>query len=84
MGSSGSSPSTVRSPGIVIVPIWSAIVAATIQLRMRLVTGLEVMRRTIGAARVGAVESDEASLRAIDLAERWISDPPSRPTETGG
>ena len=45
VGSSGSSPSTVRSPGIVIVPIWSAIVTATIQLRMRLVIGLEVMRR---------------------------------------
>ena len=43
--------------------------------------GLEMMRRTIGAARVAAVESAEASLRAIDVAERLIRHPPAQPEE---
>lgn len=43
--------------------------------------GLEMMRRTIGAARVKAVESAEASLRAIDIAERLVQEPPKTPQE---
>jgi len=38
--------------------------------------GLEMMRRTIGAARVAAVESTAASLRAIDVADRLVRNPP--------
>jgi len=43
--------------------------------------GLEMMRRTIGAARVAAVASAEASLAAIDIAERFVRQPPSDPKE---
>ena len=43
--------------------------------------GLEMMRRTIGAARVSAVETAEASLEAIDAAERLILAPPETATE---
>ncbi|MBM4267207.1 MAG: hypothetical protein FJ144_11475 [Deltaproteobacteria bacterium] len=41
--------------------------------------GLEMMRRTIGAARVAAVESVAASLAAIRAAERLVLDPPDDP-----
>ncbi len=43
--------------------------------------GLEMMRRTIGAARVAAVETSEASLRAIEIAERLVRSPPAQPEE---
>ena len=43
--------------------------------------GLEMMRRTIGAARVAAVETAAASLRAIDVAERLVRSPPAHPEE---
>ena len=39
--------------------------------------GLELMRRTIGAARVPAVAEDAASLRVIDAAEALIRTPPA-------
>lgn len=41
--------------------------------------GLELLRRTIGAARVDAVESDEAGLRVLDTAVPWILSPPPAP-----
>lgn len=41
--------------------------------------GLEMMRRTIGAARVPAVEDDAAGLRVLDLAASWIHTPPADP-----
>jgi 5-methylthioribose kinase len=41
--------------------------------------GLEMMRRTIGAARVAAVESDDVALAAIERAEGWIRRPPEAP-----
>jgi 5-methylthioribose kinase len=40
--------------------------------------GIEIMRRTIGAARVKAVEPIQVSLRAIDFAERLMLEPPAR------
>ncbi|MDJ0785539.1 MAG: phosphotransferase [Myxococcota bacterium] len=43
--------------------------------------GLEMLRRTIGAARVPCVESDEAGLRVIDAALCWILTPPERASE---
>ena len=43
--------------------------------------GFEIMRRTIGAARVTAVASDEAGLAAVDLATRLIAHPPEVPPE---
>ncbi len=43
--------------------------------------GLEMMRRTIGAARVPAVRSAEASLAAIDLAQQIVRQPPATPQE---
>jgi 5-methylthioribose kinase len=39
--------------------------------------GLELLRRTIGAARVAAVERDEASLAVLERAVAWIRRPPS-------
>jgi 5-methylthioribose kinase len=39
--------------------------------------GLEMLRRTIGAARVAAVESAEASLAVLARAEAWIRRPPA-------
>ncbi|MDG2306299.1 MAG: phosphotransferase [Candidatus Binatia bacterium] len=43
--------------------------------------GLEIMRRTIGAARVAAVASAASSLAAIELADRLIREPPTRLSE---
>lgn len=43
--------------------------------------GLEMMRRTIGAARVAAVETAAASLAAIDAAERLLLTPPATSRE---
>jgi 5-methylthioribose kinase len=43
--------------------------------------GLEMMRRTIGAARVRAVEGVETSLAAIEVAERLVREPPAEPAE---
>jgi 5-methylthioribose kinase len=39
--------------------------------------GLEVLRRTIGAARVAAVARDAAGLAAVDLATRLVRNPPA-------
>ncbi len=41
--------------------------------------GLEMLRRTLGAARVPAVETDDAGLRVVDRARRWVLDPPQDP-----
>ena len=39
--------------------------------------GLELLRRTIGAARVAAVEGEDASLAVLAFAEAWIRRPPA-------
>ena len=41
--------------------------------------GLELLRRTIGAARVPAAGDDQAALRILDTAARWIRTPAARP-----
>jgi hypothetical protein len=46
--------------------------------------GLEVLRRTIGAARVAAVAGDAAGLAAIDLATVLIRRPPAGVEELPG
>ncbi len=43
--------------------------------------GIEIMRRTIGAARVPAVQDVETSLAAVDLAERLMRNPPEHPED---
>ena len=43
--------------------------------------GLEVMRRTIGAARVSAVASSDRALAAIELAARLMREPPEAPVD---
>ena len=48
------------------------------------IAGFEVMRRTIGAARVAAVEADAAGLSAVELAARLIRRPPGDPADLGG
>lgn len=44
-----------------------------------LYAGIEVLRRTLGAARVAAVASEEASLAAVDVGLRWVTAPPRTP-----
>jgi 5-methylthioribose kinase len=39
--------------------------------------GLELLRRTLGAARIAAVESDRAGLAVLARAEAWIRRPPA-------
>ena len=41
--------------------------------------GIELLRRTIGAARVPAVASDEGALAVIDVGLRWVCDPAGAP-----
>jgi aminoglycoside phosphotransferase (APT) family kinase protein len=41
--------------------------------------GLEMLRRTVGAARVAAVEGVEAALAVIESGERWVRRPPEEP-----
>jgi 5-methylthioribose kinase len=41
--------------------------------------GIEMLRRTIGAARVTAVERDEAGLAVLDAALPLVREPPDRP-----
>lgn len=43
--------------------------------------GIELLRRTLGAARVAAVASDAAGLAASDLGLRWLATPPARAAE---
>ncbi len=43
--------------------------------------GLEILRRTVGAARVPALDSPAASVAAIDTGERWVRTPPATPDE---
>ncbi|HZR82264.1 MAG TPA: hypothetical protein VFD92_14315 [Candidatus Binatia bacterium] len=40
---------------------------------------IEILRRTIGAARVAAVAEDRAALAALALTTRWMRDPPGDP-----
>jgi 5-methylthioribose kinase len=42
--------------------------------------GLELLRRTLGAARVPAVAGAEASLAAVERGERWARRPPADPS----
>jgi hypothetical protein len=41
--------------------------------------GLELLRRTLGAARVPALASVAASLAAVERGERWARKPPADP-----
>jgi 5-methylthioribose kinase len=41
--------------------------------------GLEILRRTVGAARVPVLESPEASRAALDYGELWTRTPPDEP-----
>jgi 5-methylthioribose kinase len=41
--------------------------------------GIEVLRRTIGAARVPAVERDETALAALETGARLVTSPPEQP-----
>jgi 5-methylthioribose kinase len=43
--------------------------------------GLELLRRTLGAARVAAVREDAAALAVIATGERWVREPPVDPAE---
>lgn len=41
--------------------------------------GFELLRRTLGAARLPAVETADAALRVLDAGERWTREPPGDP-----
>jgi hypothetical protein len=41
--------------------------------------GLELLRRTLGAARVAAVEADAAGLRVVEVGLRLVLTPPTAP-----
>lgn len=67
-----------------VAAIWHAYASAAGAIAPRFPAvarqaGFEVMRRTIGAARVAAVASDEAGLAAVDLATRLVGHPPEAP-----
>jgi 5-methylthioribose kinase len=42
--------------------------------------GIEMLRRTLGAARVPEVSRDEIALRAIDAGRAWVLAPPAHPS----
>ena len=42
--------------------------------------GIEMLRRTLGAARVAEVSRDEIALRAIDAGRAWVLAPPAHPS----
>lgn len=42
--------------------------------------GVEMLRRTLGAARIPEVGRDEIALRAIDAGRAWVLAPPERPS----
>jgi 5-methylthioribose kinase len=48
-----------------------------------LYAGIELLRRTLGAARLQAVARDEASLAVLEAALRWIREPPASPRALG-
>lgn len=71
-----------RSSLVLVGASWSAYLGATGTARPRFedvarYAGIELLRRTIGAARVPAVESDECGLAVLEAAVRWIRRPPS-------
>ena len=43
--------------------------------------GIELLRRTLGAARVAAVERDDAGLAVVDAGLRLVQNPPASPRE---
>ena len=43
--------------------------------------GIELLRRTLGAARVAAVERDDAGLAVVDVGLRLVQNPPASPRE---
>lgn len=45
--------------------------------------GIEMLRRTLGAARVPAVSDDAVALAVIDAGSDWITSPPARPAPVG-
>ena len=42
--------------------------------------GIEMLRRTLGAARIPEVSRDEIALRAIDAGRAWVLAPPAHPS----
>jgi 5-methylthioribose kinase len=48
-----------------------------------LYAGIELLRRTIGAARIEAVAGEDASLRVLEAALGWIREPPGSPAALG-
>jgi 5-methylthioribose kinase len=68
------------SPGLVRAA-WSAYLEAADAASLRFedvarYAAIELLRRTIGAARLRAVERDEAGVAVLEAAARWIRRPP--------
>ena len=71
-----------------VTALWSAYqgTAGGSALRFEDVTryaGFELLRRTLGAARLAAVERDDAGLAVLEAALRWIHEPPASPAALG-
>jgi len=68
-------------PKALLANVWSAYAAAAGDAApdpgdVVRIAGLELIRRTIGAARVAAVGSDAAGLRVLDAGIFWVRTPP--------
>jgi len=73
-----------RSSPQLAATLWSAYRGAAGSSGLRFedaarYAGMELLRRTIGAARLRAVERDEAGLLVLESAVRWIQRPPTTP-----
>jgi 5-methylthioribose kinase len=65
-------------------PVWQAYLADGEPLcafdAVATVAGVEMLRRTLGAARVPAVADDAVALEVVRVGRRLLLDPPDRPT----
>ena len=75
-----------RAAAPVVRALWSAYSASlggalTVRFADALVyAGIEMLRRTLGAARIVEVSRDEIALRVIDAGRAWVLTPPAHPS----
>jgi 5-methylthioribose kinase len=80
----GLARATLGAAGDVARTTWDAYAAAAGEVRppfadVARYAGIEILRRTIGAARVAAVAGTEVALAAVDIASRLIRTPAESP-----
>jgi 5-methylthioribose kinase len=75
-----------RAAAPAVSALWSSYTAALggaleVDFRDALAhAGIEMLRRTLGAARIPELARDEAALRAIDAGRAWVLAPPAHPS----